>query len=94
MGKRLHAEAEQLRREKPVLAWLFCHEQLATGIADSTFNHQVIAHPEVLDGVAQLVQIGCASASMVGFWGLSVLKRHNPLQPLSTVASRGVLTFS
>jgi transposase InsO family protein len=29
-----------------------------------------------------------------GFWGLSVLKRHNPLQPLSTVASRGVLTFS
>ena len=30
----------------------------------------------------------------VGFWGLSVLKRHNPLQPLSTVASRGVLTFS
>jgi conjugal transfer pilus assembly protein TraF len=30
----------------------------------------------------------------MGFWGLSVLKRHNPLQPLSTVASRGVLTFS
>ena len=30
----------------------------------------------------------------LGFWGLSVLKRHNPLQPLSTVASRGVLTFS
>ena len=37
---------------------------------------------------------GGTTLSKVGFWGLSVLKRHNPLQPLSTVASRGVLTFS
>jgi len=27
-----------------------------------------------------------------GFWGLSVLKRHKPLQPISVVAFRGVLT--
>jgi hypothetical protein len=28
----------------------------------------------------------------LGFWGLSVLKRHKPLQPISVVAFRGVLT--
>jgi len=32
-----------------------------------------------------------ARASL-GFWGLSVLKRHKPLQPISVVAFRGVLT--
>jgi len=31
-------------------------------------------------------------ALTLGFWGLSVLKRHKPLQPISVVAFRGVLT--
>jgi site-specific recombinase XerD len=35
---------------------------------------------------------GLDRASVVGFWGLSVLKRHNLLQPISVVAFRGVLT--
>jgi len=36
-------------------------------------------------------QVDTTLASL-GFWGLSVLKRHKPLQPISVVAFRGVLT--
>jgi len=36
--------------------------------------------------------LGAGTLDNVGFWGLSVLKRHKPLQPISVVAFRGVLT--
>jgi hypothetical protein len=61
--------------------------------SDRKANEQLNSEAEKVhsDDVGDLLS---RQETIEGFWGLSVLKRHNPLQPLSTVASRGVLTFS
>jgi hypothetical protein len=53
-----------------------------------TFSALVLALPSE---APKITLQGEASVNQ-GFWGLSVLKRHKPLQPISVVAFRGVLT--
>jgi acyl-CoA synthetase (AMP-forming)/AMP-acid ligase II len=53
----------------------------------------VIDGDNSIETVAQLFGVLAVGAAFcLGFWGLSVLKRHKPLQPISVVAFRGVLT--
>ena len=46
----------------------------------------------ILPAVAHAERQRILERTNEGFWGLSVLKRHKPLQPISVVAFRGVLT--
>lgn len=57
---RPYATVDQLGRKVLVFAWLICHKELATGIMDSAFDHQVFAHFKILNGMAQFVQVGGA----------------------------------
>lgn len=43
-----------------MLAWLVRDEELATRTVDAALNHKVVAHFEILNGMAELVHVGAA----------------------------------
>jgi hypothetical protein len=77
----------------PELVWLELARTDLLGIVDYISDDNPDAAQRVKDDIEMKAK-KLSEFPKMGFWGLSVLKRHNPLQPLSTVASRGVLTFS